>query len=511
MLVVLFLYVSGRQALLADHEVVATNSGFVDDNTYFIEFQPGGVGYKVTSSPTLDFSNQNPVALTMQPAESGEHRFEFDVDPSTMDVNFFRVESIDRSQLPYCETVTALGDSITSGANIFSARAMSDGYLGSYFDLDEHRTTPIFSQPEGTWFQTGGFTSQQIIDNWLPRVIAAKPDICVVLAGANSLNDARSFFSDSDLAANWIFEQNRFIVRSLVGAGIQPIYCTMTPDTFPTDTSYPPANGFYHPSYRTIRRKVNDLARAHIRDEGAILCDWAGVLSTDPGDDEALADANWYSDNIHPNGQGRIQMAKYLQGVINSNFRTPEPFVIPENGAEAWVLPNPYLEGDSDGLATGWNLYGNAIEKSATKVGTNSQSISVRSAYGALKGATFQRHLQVVDNSLDGIMIRPVCRLVMPDAAKLPVWVELRLVSNNLDDSSPSQESFVQRLGGSGNANAMTRQLSQNDMLMLGPPIKTVSGTGAERRRITLLVSVYGGDEEATVILETCGVIKVVN
>ncbi|MEP2776491.1 MAG: SGNH/GDSL hydrolase family protein [Luteolibacter sp.] len=483
-----------------------TTSGWAAADTFFLEFSPGGNDYKVTSSETLDFSTATDVTdFKLRPTKIGENRFEFHADSTIQPKNFFRIEKLN---LPYVQSITALGDSITSGAAVNSANARDDGYMGSYFDLDEHRMTPVFAQPEGTWYQTGGFTSQMIIDTWLPRVVTDRPDVCVILAGTNSLDDARSISSDLDVAAEWLFAQNKTIVDTLVSAGIKPIYCTMTPDSFPSDSHYPPASGSYSVDYRTIRKKVNDLARANIEARGAILCDWAGVLSTNPGDDEAPADTNLLFDNIHPNGQGHIQLAKFLQKIIHVNFTTPEPFTIPPYSDPSWLLPNPYLEGDSVGLASGWNSYGSATTKSASKAGPYTQRLYVKSDFGALKSVSFERYMQVTDDSLDGITIRPVCRLIMPDSSKLPVWVELKLVSSNLDNGQSAKYSFSQYLGGSGNANSFTRHLAQNDMLMLGPPIKTATGENAERRRITIIVYVYGGDTEAKVDLETCGVIR---
>ena len=71
---------------------VVTGSGFVDADTFYIEFTPGGTGYKVTT-PTnggLTFSEGvTDVSTSLAPAGSSDSRFEF--DPGTN--NFFRIES----------------------------------------------------------------------------------------------------------------------------------------------------------------------------------------------------------------------------------------------------------------------------------------------------------------------------------------------------------------------------------------------------------------------------------
>lgn len=66
-----------------------TSCGFVDADTFFIEFSPGGTGYIVTTAPTLDFSVATDVTPTVAPSTAGENRFEFDVTGPT---GFFRVE-----------------------------------------------------------------------------------------------------------------------------------------------------------------------------------------------------------------------------------------------------------------------------------------------------------------------------------------------------------------------------------------------------------------------------------
>ncbi|MDQ8189667.1 hypothetical protein [Roseibacillus persicicus] len=68
-----------------------TDSGFVDADTFFIEFAPGGAGYKVTTAPGLDFANnKSDVTTTLAPAGAGDNRFEFDVTETS---GYFRVEA----------------------------------------------------------------------------------------------------------------------------------------------------------------------------------------------------------------------------------------------------------------------------------------------------------------------------------------------------------------------------------------------------------------------------------
>ena len=66
-----------------------TACGFVNTSTFFIEFEPAGAGYRVMSSPTLDFGNAVEVTPTLQPTSAGDNRFEFTTSGSR---NFYRLE-----------------------------------------------------------------------------------------------------------------------------------------------------------------------------------------------------------------------------------------------------------------------------------------------------------------------------------------------------------------------------------------------------------------------------------
>ena len=66
-----------------------TACGFVNATTFFIEFEPAGAGYRVMSSPTLDFGNAVEVAPTLEPTSTEDNRFEFAASGSR---NFYRLE-----------------------------------------------------------------------------------------------------------------------------------------------------------------------------------------------------------------------------------------------------------------------------------------------------------------------------------------------------------------------------------------------------------------------------------
>ena len=66
-----------------------TACGFMNATTFFIEFEPAGAGYRVMSSPTLDFGNSAQVTPTLEPTSAEDNRFEFAVSGAR---NFYRIE-----------------------------------------------------------------------------------------------------------------------------------------------------------------------------------------------------------------------------------------------------------------------------------------------------------------------------------------------------------------------------------------------------------------------------------
>ena len=68
-----------------------TACGFMNATTFFIEFEPAGAGYRVMSSPTLDFGNSAQVTPTLEPTSAEDNRFEFAASSAR---NFYRLEPI---------------------------------------------------------------------------------------------------------------------------------------------------------------------------------------------------------------------------------------------------------------------------------------------------------------------------------------------------------------------------------------------------------------------------------
>ena len=75
--------------LIVELALHITRSGSVNGGTFFIEFEPAGLGYRVMSSPTLDFNNAVEVTPTYEPTTATDNRFEFQLSGSR---NFYRLE-----------------------------------------------------------------------------------------------------------------------------------------------------------------------------------------------------------------------------------------------------------------------------------------------------------------------------------------------------------------------------------------------------------------------------------
>jgi len=75
--------------MVAIQRVTITDCGFVNATTFFIEFEPAGAGYRVMSSPTLNFGNAVEVTPTLQPTSGSDNRFEFTASGSR---NFYQLE-----------------------------------------------------------------------------------------------------------------------------------------------------------------------------------------------------------------------------------------------------------------------------------------------------------------------------------------------------------------------------------------------------------------------------------
>lgn len=244
--------------------------------------------------------------------------------------------------------IAFLGDSITAGAwsglgtssikRYQSFPTTTHALLGGAFDF--------VSSSNGGHFATGGYTLTQIINTWLPEVLASDADACVVLAGTNGSGE-----TSSEKFAQW-----QSVIEALIDVGITPIACTTTPRIFVGEEAY-----------NATLKVYNQLIRDYCRTNGIILCDWHNHILN--FSDSRYADSAFLlsSDGVHPNITGGWRMGNVLAQTLVPHVQTISRF--PEMGNPRWITANPYLTGNSSGKATGWNIYANGSGSGAgTKV-----------------------------------------------------------------------------------------------------------------------------------------------
>jgi hypothetical protein len=247
---------------------------------------------------------------------------------------------------------------------------------------------------------------------------------------------------------------------------------------------------------RIVRAKTNDLIRANAHSLGAILCDWAPIISLDPTDDSAKAIAGYLADELHPNWQGGMELGRFLAAIIRQKAVIPPPYALPASGDAAWSSANPYLTGGTT-IATGWDIapFGTPTPTwTASKIATGGQRIAI--ATGAVPGENsnthFYRDTTITDDSVDAVNMFGVADLLMPDTTEIfAISLEVRLW--NVDAST---DQYVRHLwpGGSSDILAMSRVPNQPyGRLFLKTPMRPMpAGTGTDRRRASFSLRIYG-------------------
>jgi lysophospholipase L1-like esterase len=114
----------------------------------------------------------------------------------------------------------SVGDSIiANGGGIYNGGAPTNVYAPVSWIMWGHMLSGARFKDMGT-VAVAGQTSGQVLSGQVPTVIAAKPDMCLVLAGTN---DGTSYSTaTTNLAA---------IYAALMNAGITPVACTLPPQT----------------------------------------------------------------------------------------------------------------------------------------------------------------------------------------------------------------------------------------------------------------------------------------
>jgi lysophospholipase L1-like esterase len=423
----------------------------------------------------------------------------------TIDSDLATVSVNASSPKPTVLTISALGDSITGGVTLGETRSIAT--MGSYLAPSIFFDTglKIVTSAGGTNFQTGGFSVQQIIDTWLPQVLISGTDLCVVHAGTNSLNDALASGAgngDPETAADWLYGQFILIMDALEDAGIHCVICTITPDDHTTTT----------PQMRMVRAQTNSLIRGSAQAHGAVVCDWAPELSTEPADDTAVANTLYLRDNVHPSACGAWRMGRKLVETLKANFTIPGSPDYPPAGDEAWLTPNPYLEGDVSGLATSFTT--SRLGVPAVTITPNKTSEGWQRLHfseGGAPGTNVSGTLQIVtpqftDSTLDGRRFKAVFD-VRPVQSDFEFFaIRPTLVATTFDGGTSRNGYAVSSYGSTQMANEKTILDYNSRFIFETPVMEHPGGTGTQRRQLIARLAFWGS---GSVDVRMMGVIEV--
>lgn len=220
------------------------------------------------------------------------------------------------------DSITELGASSMYVLNAVGAWGWARCFNGSGWD-------PVSSGSKLT-FATSGKRSDELNTLWLSAVVAAKPDACALLYGANDaaqLRTASAFLASCGES-----------IDTLRAAGIRPLMFEVLP-----------MSGSGQESRQAKVAELNLALRTYCRQRGVPLCRWAHVLETTPG--TGIGSASYTPDNIHPNALASSLLGRYMAGFLRKHFRFPDVWKNTN-----WISPNWRLEGNPTD-PFGWNAY----------------------------------------------------------------------------------------------------------------------------------------------------------
>ncbi|MCU1659164.1 MAG: hypothetical protein JWO57_3820 [Pseudonocardiales bacterium] len=195
--------------------------------------------------------------------------------------------------------VAQMGDSITFAGSVGGVAGSVDSgmcvfgdtsYLGTALPLTRGRF-----RFAGTW-ATPGFSSAQIMTIHLPSVLAARPAVCVVLAGTNDIGK---------IALSQTQQNIQQMVTALQKAGTLPILATI-----------PPYNVLTGPRLRQLTA-FNVWITRFARQAGLPLVDFHAAL-IDPATGHYRAGFGNPADGVHPTAAGAGAMGRALADVLNA-------------------------------------------------------------------------------------------------------------------------------------------------------------------------------------------------
>jgi lysophospholipase L1-like esterase len=182
---------------------------------------------------------------------------------------------------------------------------------------------------------TGGYTSAQILNEHIPKAIAAKPTFCVLMAGRNDVFQYTTITIDQTIAN---LKRSFLLLRK---AGIIPVVCTMS------------AHSGNNDAQRLMEHQINAWLRGYARKHRLPLVDLhAATVNTD---------GNWLpgynKDASHPTPLGAKTMGKALADAMAPWLSPNLPLIANEQLTPAVtqnLVDNPLFL-DNDGVTpTGW-------------------------------------------------------------------------------------------------------------------------------------------------------------
>lgn len=191
-------------------------------------------------------------------------------------------------------------------------------------------------------YATGGYTAAQILATHIPRVIAAKPTFCIVLAGRNDVVKRLDFEKVTRPALTKIYSKLR-------RAGIIPVVCSMSAQSGNT------------PDQDVLRYKINAFNRAYAAKYDLPFVD-LHAATTDPltgewkdGYNQVRADGSL--DPSHPTPFGAKAMGKTVAETMKGWVAPTTPrkaisVTTPETSDN--LLANPLFIDHTDGIPDGW-------------------------------------------------------------------------------------------------------------------------------------------------------------
>lgn len=171
----------------------------------------------------------------------------------------------------------------------------------------------------GNWGH-GGYTVEQMQRLYLPKVIAAKPGYCYVMAGRNRYTPEDIYGNAARVVKIW---------DDLLAAGITPVASTIPPVTSATAAA------------RAEDEILNDIIRTQARKRGIPFDDFHARV-VDPATGNYLSTVQNGADNTHPNEYGRQLQAQGIWEAINGTLSARAVPTHPLNGYNVTSTIRPF-------------------------------------------------------------------------------------------------------------------------------------------------------------------------